>query len=78
MHGYPIALPEPDNTVRQLFNIGCSERRLVFQPVLTSNQYETLTSFVLHGGGLSISGELTVRGLLERGTRPQRLGATPP
>lgn len=67
MHGYPIALPEPDNTVRQLFDIGCSERRLAFQPVLTSNQFETLTSFVLHGGGLSISGELTVRGRVERG-----------
>ncbi len=67
MHGYPIALPGPENTVRQLFDIGCSERSLVFQPVLSSNQFETLTNFVLHGGGLSISGELTVRGRLERG-----------
>lgn len=67
MQGYPIALPEPENTVRQLFDIGCSERGIAFQPVLTTNQFESLTNFVLHGGGLSISGEVTVRGRVERG-----------
>lgn len=67
MHPFPIALPEGDNTVRQLFDIGCSDRGLVFEPVLVSNRFETLTSFVFHGGGLSISGEITVRDQVRRG-----------
>ena len=37
MHAYPIALPERDNTVRQLFDIGCSQRGLVFEPALVCN-----------------------------------------
>ncbi|MFY3383814.1 LysR family transcriptional regulator [Paracidovorax sp. MALMAid1276] len=67
MHAHPVALPERDNTVRQLFDIGCSQRQLVFDPVLVSNHFETLTHFVLHGGGLSISGEVTVRERVRRG-----------
>jgi len=67
MHPHPIALPERDNTVRQLFDIGCSQRGLVFEPVLVCNHFETLTHFVLHGGGLSISGEVTVRDRVRRG-----------
>lgn len=67
MRAYPVALPEGDNTVRQLFDIGCSERRVVFEPVLVSNHFETLTNFVLCGGGLSISGEITVRDRVRRG-----------
>ena len=64
---YPLALPEGDNTVRQLFDIACGERGVAFEPVLVSNQFETLTSFVLHGGGLSISGGVTVGDRLRRG-----------
>lgn len=67
MHAHPIALPERDNTVRQLFDIGCSQRGLVFEPALVCNHFETLTHFVLHGGGLSISGEVTVRDRVARG-----------
>lgn len=67
MHPYPIALPERDSTVRQLFDIGCSHRQMVFDPVLVSSQFDTLTHFVLHGGGLSISGEVTVRDRVRRG-----------
>lgn len=67
MQPYPIALPEADNTVRQLFDIGCGERGIVFDPVLVTNHFETLTHFVMHGGGLSISGEVTVRDRVRRG-----------
>jgi len=67
MHSYPIALPELDNTVRQLFDIGCSQRNLVFEPALVCNHFEALTHFVLHGGGLSISGDVTVRDRVRRG-----------
>ena len=47
--------------------IGCSQRGLVFEPALVCNHFETLMHFVLHGGGLSISGEVTVRDRVQRG-----------
>ena len=67
MHPFPIALSSPDNTVRQLFDVGCSNRGLVFEPVLISNRFEALASFVVHGGGLAIAGELSVRDRVQRG-----------
>ncbi|HYP86137.1 LysR family transcriptional regulator [Variovorax sp.] len=67
MHPHPIALPEADNTARQLFDIACSHRRLVFEPVMVSSQFEALLNFVRHGGGLSIGGEVTVRERIRRG-----------
>lgn len=67
MHPFPIALSGPDNTVRQLFDMGCSQRGLVFEPVLVSNRFDGLLSFVLQGGGLGIAGEITVRERVQRG-----------
>jgi len=67
MHPYPIALPEADNTARQLFDIACSHRRLAFEPAMVSSQFEALMNFVLHGGGLTIAGEITVRERVRRG-----------
>nr|WP_240988503.1 LysR family transcriptional regulator [Cupriavidus taiwanensis] len=32
MQPYPLALPEGDNTVRQLFDLACGERGMVFEP----------------------------------------------
>jgi len=58
---YPIALPDPDTTLRQLFDIACSHQQLLFEPVLTSNYVETILNFVVYSGGVSISGEISVR-----------------
>lgn len=60
MHGHEIALPGPDNTVRQLFDIACSNRQLAFEPVLQCNEFETLLNFVQYGGGLTIAGTTSV------------------
>jgi DNA-binding transcriptional LysR family regulator len=64
---YPLALSGPDNTVRQLFDVACSNRGLVFEPALVSNRFEALASFVQQGGGLAIAGEITVRDRVRRG-----------
>lgn len=40
---------------------------MVFEPALVCNHFETLMHFVLHGGGLSISREVTVRDRVQRG-----------
>ena len=37
----PGGIAERDNTVRQLFDIGCSQRQLVFDPVLVKQPFET-------------------------------------
>ena len=64
---FPIGLSGPDTTVRQLFDVACSNRAVVFEPALVSNRFEALASFVLHGGGLAIAGEITVRERVRRG-----------
>ena len=65
---YPIALPEPDTTVRQLFDIACSRQRLNFEPVLTSNYISSLFGFLRHHeGGVTIAGEISIRYQVERG-----------
>lgn len=67
MHAYPIALLDGGNTARQLFDIACGQRGLRFEPALESSQFEALIHFVLHGGGLSLGGEVTVREYVRRG-----------
>lgn len=65
---YPIALPEPDTTVRQLFDIASSRQRLNFEPVLTSNYVSSLFGFLRHHpDGVTISGEITIRYQVARG-----------
>ncbi|AKZ62060.1 LysR family transcriptional regulator [Herbaspirillum hiltneri N3] len=58
---YPLALPEQDTTLRQLFDLACSRQQLVFEPVLTSNYIQTLHNYLLEGDALSLTGEVTVR-----------------
>jgi len=58
---YPLALPDPHTTLRQLFDLACSRQQLVFEPVLTSNYIQTLHNYLLDSDALSITGEVTVR-----------------
>lgn len=58
---YPLALPEPDTTVRQLFDIACSRQQLLIEPAFSSNYFQALFSFAAAGGGISIAGEVSVR-----------------
>jgi DNA-binding transcriptional LysR family regulator len=68
LRAYPIALPEPDTTVRQLFDIACSRQRLQFEPALTSNYIGSLMGFLRHQeGALTIAGEISIRYQVDRG-----------
>jgi len=68
LQAYPIALPEPDTTVRQLFDIACSRQRLNFDPVLTSNYISSLFGFLRHHpDGVTIAGAISIRYQVERG-----------
>jgi DNA-binding transcriptional LysR family regulator len=67
MSAYPVALPAPDTTVRQMIDVECSRQQLLIECVLTSNNMTILHNFVVHGGGLSISGEVSVRHLVAAG-----------
>lgn len=65
---YPIALPEQDTTVRQLFDIACSRQRLNVAPILTSNYIGSLFGFLRHQEeGVTISGEISIRYQVDRG-----------
>ncbi|MFH8134571.1 LysR family transcriptional regulator [Pantoea osteomyelitidis] len=45
---YPVALPEQNTTVRQLFDLSCQMRGSVIEPVLTCDNFSTLYHFLLH------------------------------
>lgn len=64
---YPIALPAPDSTLRQMIDIECSRQQLHLAPVLTTNAMSLLHSFVLHGGGISVSSEISIGNITDSG-----------
>jgi len=45
---YPMALPEQNTTVRQLFDLACQMRGCVIEPVLTCDYFATLYQFLLN------------------------------
>jgi len=65
---YPIALPESDTTVRQLFDIACSRQRLAVEPVMTSNYIGALFGFLRHrADAVTVCGEISIRNQVDRG-----------
>ena len=63
--GYPMALPGPYSTLRQLFDISCSRQGLQCEPVLLSNRLDAMIAFAAAGGGIALSGEVTLRSRLQ-------------
>ena len=68
MCAHPLALPMPSTTVRQMIDIACSRQQLPLEPVLTTSNWSTLIGFVGHGGGLTVSGEVSIRQMVAAGT----------
>ncbi|MGT2512751.1 LysR family transcriptional regulator [Cupriavidus basilensis] len=62
---YPMALPDADTTVRQVFDIACIRQRVTVDPVLTSNYVETLLNFARLNDAITLASEVSVRLLLE-------------
>ncbi|RQW63522.1 LysR family transcriptional regulator [Vibrio viridaestus] len=62
---HPLALPYPDTTVRQLFDICASQQQLQYEPALVSNYMSTLNQFTINHCGISLSGEISVRRLMK-------------
>jgi len=50
----PLALPDTDFGVRQVFDRACAAHGLDVSPVLSSNVFETLREFVKRGVGLAV------------------------
>ena len=46
----------------------CSRQQLPLEPVLTTSNWSTLIGFVGHGGGLTVSGEVSIRQMVAAGT----------
>lgn len=64
---YPLALPDPDSTVRQLFDISCSRQQLQYDPAFVSRHIDSLINFVAAGGGILLCGELAISNRLRQG-----------
>ena len=47
---YPVALPAPDTTLRQMIDIACSRQQIDLQPMLTCNTVAVLHGFVRNEG----------------------------
>jgi len=65
--GYPMAVPGPYSTLRQLFDISCSRQGLQCEPALLSNRLDASISFAAAGGGIALSGEAALRNRLKAG-----------
>jgi DNA-binding transcriptional LysR family regulator len=59
---YPLALPEEGSTVRQLFDIACGMRGLLFAPVFTSHSLGAVYRFTARSPDtVALGGFLTVQ-----------------
>jgi DNA-binding transcriptional LysR family regulator len=67
MQDHPLALPTPGTMVREMIDLACSRQQLLLHPVLTTNNMTAVHGFVLHGGGIAVSGEVSVRQVVEAG-----------
>jgi DNA-binding transcriptional LysR family regulator len=67
MKDHPLALPSTGTMVREMIDLACSRQQLLLHPVLTTNHMGAVHGFVLHGGGLAVSGEISVRQVIAAG-----------
>jgi len=66
--GYPLTLPSPASTLRQLFDISCGRQGLTADAALLVNRLDPALAFAEAGGGIALSGELAVRSRLKAGS----------
>jgi len=64
---YAMALPPPETTLRQLFDICCGQQNLIFESIFTSNYIEAMVNCAIFGGGIALAGELSIRQRLAQG-----------
>jgi DNA-binding transcriptional LysR family regulator len=64
---YPLALPAPASTLRQLLSISCSRQGLVCDTVLTSNHLYPLINYVAESQAITFCGEAALRRRLAQG-----------
>lgn len=63
---YPVCLPEPGSTIRQLFDISCQMNGLFIEPVLTCDNFSTLYHFLLSSPlAVTICSQFTAMPLLQ-------------
>ena len=62
---FPVCLPEPGSTIRQLFDISCQMHGIFIDPTLTSDSFSTLCNFVLNkASAVTICSQFTAMPLL--------------
>lgn len=64
---YPLALPAPASTLRQLLDISCSRQGLHLQPVVTSTHLYPLVNYVIGTQAITFCGETALHQHLASG-----------
>lgn len=57
---FPLGLPAKDTTARQLFDLVCGAEGIAVEPMLTTNYMSGLWRFAETGGGVTVTGRITV------------------
>lgn len=63
---YPLALPGPNTTLRQLLDIYCSREGLSYKSILETDNLETLVQFTTNTDAITFTGEMFVRHRLDQ------------
>ena len=64
---YPLALPSPASTLRQLLDVSCSRQGLACNAVITSNQLYPLITYASESDAITFCGEAALRRRLAEG-----------
>lgn len=65
---YPLALPAPVSTLRQLLDISCTRQALALDPVVTSDHLYPLIQYVARTRAVTFCGEIALRPQLQAKT----------
>ena len=64
---YALALPKKETAIRQVLDNVCAQQGIQLAPVMESNHSRTLQHFVMQGGGVSVTSEISSRSLIASG-----------
>lgn len=64
---YPMVLPGPEASLRQVFDVACGRQGLVVEPVVVSNSPMVLHHYVANSDAITLCSEVSIRYRLAQG-----------
>jgi len=68
LSAYPMVLPGPEASLRQVFDVACSRQGLVIEPAVVSNSPMILHHYVANSDAITLCGEVSIRYRLAQGS----------